>query len=115
MRKRCDGRWLMGKWHCRDGAVTNERGIMKQDEVVIRTVYAMNQLMDIKRLEKMIEDERVKVARHLRLHVETVKGVRDEIARFVASESDEVKQIGDLCELIKGLDRIIEYEEVRAI
>ena len=88
---------------------------MKQDEVVIRTIYAMNQLMNVKGLERDVEAERVKVARRLKLHVETVKGVRAEIARLVASESDEVKQIGDLCELIKGLDRIIEYEEVRAI
>lgn len=85
---------------------------MTQEEaVVVKAAYAVNQLGEIKRFEAIVERERLKVEKRLQEHLRVIEEIKKDLVRLVANEAEEVRQIGEMCGLIRRLNEILDYEK----
>lgn len=84
---------------------------MRQEEAVaVKAAYAVHQLSEIKRFEAIVEKERLKVEKRLQEHLRVIEDIKQDIVRLVANEAEEVRQIGEMCEVIRRLNEILDYE-----
>ena len=77
----------------------------EQDAVIVRTAFLMKKLAELKQLQAVIEQEKVKIADSIKAHVNEIIAVRSELSRFMASDG-----VVGICELIGKLNLVIDYE-----
>ena len=82
-----------------------------EEAVVVKAAYAVNQLGEIKRFEAIVERERLKVEKRLQEHLRVIEEIKKDLVRLVANEAEEVRQIGEMCGLIRRLNEILDYEK----
>jgi hypothetical protein len=89
--------------------------VTKEESIVVQALYAMRQLGEIKRYESIVEKERQKVEERLLEHMDSIGDIRRELVRLVANEGADIRRIDEMCDIIRKLNGILDYEKnVRA-
>ena len=85
--------------------------MVQEDAIMVQAACAVSHLGELKKFESIVEKERMKVVKRLREHLGLIGDIKRDLVRLVANEAEEVKQIGELCEVIRKLNEILDYEK----
>ncbi len=87
---------------------------MTQEELIVAgAMHMMHELDDLKRLEAQLEMERAKVAMCLKNCLVRIGKVKGDLARLVANEALELRQVDAMCDVIRKMNYILDCDQNR--
>lgn len=81
-----------------------------EDRLILGAGFAMNQLGELKRLEGVVEKERLRLADRMQRHLDAIETIKKDMVALVVNESESVRQVDELCDIIRKLNEILDYE-----
>ncbi len=85
-------------------------GMSVEDRLILGAGFAMNQLGELKRLEGIVEKERLRLADKMRRHLDAIEAIKKDMVALVANEAESVSQVNELCDIIRKLNEVLDYE-----
>lgn len=82
-----------------------------EEKIITEVSNAVLELGNLKNLEAAIEREKVKIDSCLSCILVRIKILKNNLVRLVANEKLDIQRMDTLCDIIRKLNRILDYEK----